>query len=151
LTELAEALTGQHFYEKKIMVIDNKERVVLLNGKEFHCAMDITMNFIGGKWKTVVLWYLKKEKKRFSELRKLIPNITEKMLSLQLKDLEKDGIVGRKVYAQIPPKVEYYLTDFGKTLIPMLEEIALWGRNLAKTKGKMVDKQKKKKIEKVKG
>jgi DNA-binding HxlR family transcriptional regulator len=148
---MAEALTGQHFYEKKIMVIDNKERVVLLNGKEFHCAMDITMNFIGGKWKTVVLWYLKKEKKRFSELRKLIPNITEKMLSLQLKDLEKDGIVGRKVYAQIPPKVEYYLTDFGKTLIPMLEEIALWGRNLAKTKGKMVDKQKKKKIEKVTG
>jgi DNA-binding HxlR family transcriptional regulator len=133
------------------MVIDNKERVVLLNGKEFHCAMDITMNFIGGKWKTVVLWYLKKEKKRFSELRKLIPNITEKMLSLQLKDLEKDGIVGRKVYAQIPPKVEYYLTDFGKTLIPMLEEIALWGRNLARTKGKMVDKQKKKKIEKVTG
>src|SRR4051812_29021717 len=133
------------FLTKKIMVIDNKERVVLLNGKEFHCAMDITMNFIGGKWKTVVLWYLKKEKKRFSELRKLIPNITEKMLSLQLKDLEKDGIVGRKVYAQIPPKVEYYLTDFGKTLIPMLEEIALWGRNLARTKGKMVDKQKKKK------
>jgi DNA-binding HxlR family transcriptional regulator len=131
------------------MVIDNKERVVLLNGKEFHCAMDITMNFIGGKWKTVVLWYLKKDKKRFSELRKLIPNITEKMLSLQLKGLEKDGIVGRKVYAQVPPKVEYYLTDFGKTLIPMLDEIASWGRNLAKTKGKMADKQKKKKIEKV--
>jgi DNA-binding HxlR family transcriptional regulator len=133
------------FSNKKNMVIDNKERVVILNGKEFHCAMDITMSFIGGKWKTVVLWYLKNDKKRFSELRKQIPNITEKMLSLQLKDLESDGIVGRKVYSEIPPRVEYFLTDFGKTLIPMLEEIALWGRNLAQAKGKMVDKESKKK------
>jgi DNA-binding HxlR family transcriptional regulator len=123
------------------MVIENKDRVVIINGREFHCAMDITMSYIGGKWKTVVLWYLKKEKKRFSELRKLIPNITEKMLSLQLKELEKDGIVKRKVYPQVPPRVEYFLTDFGKSLIPMLDEIALWGRNLANTKGKMVDKQ----------
>jgi DNA-binding HxlR family transcriptional regulator len=131
------------------MVIDNKDRVVIINGREFHCAMDITMSYIGGKWKTVVLWYLKKEKKRFSELRKLIPNITEKMLSLQLKELEKDGIVTRKVYPEVPPRVEYFLTDFGKSLIPMLDEIALWGRNLAKTKGKMVDKQEAKKKKKV--
>ena len=124
------------------MIVDNKERVVILNGREFHCAMDVTMNYIGGKWKTVVLWYLRKDKKRFSELRKLIPNITEKMLSLQLKDLEVDGIIKRKVYAEVPPRVEYYLTDFGKTLIPMLEEIARWGRNLAETKGKIVDKEK---------
>jgi DNA-binding HxlR family transcriptional regulator len=124
------------------MVVDNKERVVILGGKEFHCAMDVTMNYIGGKWKTVVLWYLRKDKKRFSELRKLIPNITEKMLSLQLKDLEQDGIVKRKVYPEVPPRVEYYLTDFGKTLIPMLEEIARWGRNLAETKGKIIDKEK---------
>jgi len=116
----------------------------VLNGHEFHCAMDITMNYIGGKWKTVVLWYLRKDKKRFSELRRLIPNITEKMLSLQLKDLEHDGIVGRKLYAEVPPKVEYFLTDFGKSMIPMLEEIARWGRNLGESKGKMVDKEKKK-------
>lgn len=122
------------------MIIDNKEKIFLLGGKEYHCAMDVTMDYIGGKWKTVVLWYLRKDKKRFSELRKLIPNITEKMLSLQLKDLEKDGLVKRKIYAEVPPKVEYYLTDFGKTLVPMLEEIAKWGRGLAQTKGKMVDK-----------
>lgn len=123
------------------MVIDNKEKVFILEGKEYHCAMDVTMDFIGGKWKTVVLWYLRKDKKRFGELRKLIPNITEKMLSLQLKNLENDGIVKRKIYPEVPPKVEYYLTDFGKTLIPMLEEIAKWGRGLAETKGKMVDKK----------
>jgi DNA-binding HxlR family transcriptional regulator len=134
------------------MIIDNKEKIFLLKGKEYHCAMDVTMDFIGGKWKTVVLWYLRKEKKRFSELRKLIPNITEKMLSLQLKDLENDGLVKRKVYPEVPPKVEYYLTDFGKTLIPMLEEIAKWGRTLAESKGKMVDKvSTKSKPSKVKG
>ncbi len=122
------------------MLIDSKEKVFVLDGKEYHCAMDVTMDYIGGKWKTVVLWYLRKDKKRFSELRRLIPNITEKMLSLQLKDLEKDGIVKRTIYPEVPPKVEYCLTDFGKTLIPMLDEIAKWGRGLAETKGKMVDK-----------
>ncbi len=122
------------------MLIDNKEKVFLLNGNEFHCAMDVTMHYIGGKWKTVVLWYLRKDKKRFSELRKLIPNITEKMLSIQLKDLEHDGIVARRIYPEVPPKVEYYLTDFGRTLIPMLEEIAKWGRGLAESRGRMVDK-----------
>jgi DNA-binding HxlR family transcriptional regulator len=131
------------------MVIDNKEKVIVLNGQEFHCAMDVTMNYIGGKWKTVVLWYLRKDRKRFSELKRHIPNITEKMLSLQLKDLENDGIIGRKLYAEVPPKVEYFLTDFGKTLIPMLEEIAHWGRNLAETKGKVIDKDNKKKLKKV--
>lgn len=132
------------------MLIDNKEKVIVLNGQEFHCAMDVTMNYIGGKWKTVVLWYLRKDKKRFSELKRLIPNITEKMLSLQLKTLENDGIVGRKLYAEVPPKVEYFLTDFGKSLIPTLEQIALWGRNLAETKGKMVDKGTKKKLKREK-
>jgi DNA-binding HxlR family transcriptional regulator len=123
------------------MVIDNKEKVIKLNGQEYHCAMDVTMSYIGGKWKTVVLWYLRKDKKRFSELRRLIPNITEKMLSLQLKDLEHDGIVSRKLYAEVPPRVEYFMTDFGKSLIPMLEEIARWGRGLAESKGKLIDKE----------
>ena len=126
------------------MIVNNQEKIIVLKGQEFHCAMDVTMHFIGGKWKTVVLWYLKKDRKRFSELKRLIPNITEKMLSLQLKDLEKDGIVSRKVYAEVPPKVEYFLTDFGKSLVPMLEEIARWGRNLAESKGKIVDRSTKK-------
>lgn len=126
------------------MLINNEEKVILLNGKEFHCAMDITMRYIGGKWKAVVLWYLKKDKKRFSELKKLIPNITEKMLSLQLKELEKDGIVNRKLFPEVPPRVEYSLTTFGKTLIPMLEEIGKWGRVQAESKGKLINKEDKK-------
>lgn len=122
------------------MIIDNKEMVFLIDGRKFHCALDVTMTFIGGKWKTVVLWYLRKDKKRFSELKKHIPDITEKMLSLQLKQLEQDGIVARKVYPEVPPRVEYFLTDFGKTLIPMLEEMAKWGRELGQNSGKLVEK-----------
>jgi DNA-binding HxlR family transcriptional regulator len=120
------------------MIINGEEKALLLRGNKFHCAMDVTMHFIGGKWKTVVLWYLRKDKKRFGEIKKLIPDITEKMLSLQLKTLEEDGIVKRTIYPEVPPRVEYELTDFGRTLIPMLEEIALWGRNLGEKEGELM-------------
>lgn len=119
------------------MIINGKEIRVKIGDREFHCAMDITMNYIGGKWKTVVLWYLRKDTRRFGELKKLIPGITEKMLSLQLKQLEQDGIVGRKIYPEVPPKVEYFLTAEGKTLVPMLEEMAAWGRKKSESGVKM--------------
>jgi DNA-binding HxlR family transcriptional regulator len=110
------------------MLIDGKEVEIKLNGKIYHCALDVTMEYIGGKWKMVVLWYLRKDAKRFSELKRLIPGITEKMLSLQLKQLEKDGIINRTIFAEVPPRVEYCLTKEGKTLLPILEELAKWGR-----------------------
>ncbi len=121
------------------MIYKGKQYVVKMNDKSYHCAMDITMDFIGGKWKTVVLWYLKGKTLRFGELKKQIPDITEKMLSIQLKNLEDDGLIKRKVYTQIPLKVEYSLTDFGKTLIPILNAIAKWGRNLGQENGKIVE------------
>lgn len=120
------------------MVIAGKEMQVELDGKIYHCALDITMDYISGKWKTVILWYLGKEACRFSELNRLIPQITEKMLSLQLKQLEKDGIVSRTIYAEVPPRVEYALTDFGKTMLPMVEEIAAWGREVGRSRGKLI-------------
>ncbi len=119
------------------MLIEGKEYRILMNGHEYHCALDVTMDFIGGKWKTVVLWYLRKEAKRFSELKRLIPGITEKMLSLQLRDLEKDGLIERKIFAEVPPRVEYKLTREGRTLLPLLEEIAKWGRDRGKKYGKV--------------
>lgn len=119
------------------MIIQDKEYVFELDDKTYHCAMDVTMHFIGGKWKTVVLWYLRSRTLRFGELKKQIPDITEKMLSLQLKALEEDGLVKREVFPEVPLRVEYSLTDFGKTLAPVLEAIAQWGRNLGKTKGKL--------------
>ena len=133
------------------MIVDGKELEIKMNGRIYHCALDITMDYIGGKWKTVVLWYLRDDKKRFGELKKQIPQITEKMLSLQLKELEKDGIIGRKVYAEVPPKVEYFLTPEGKTLLPILEELAKWGKVKGRKHGvvqevKKGDKMKKPKI-----
>ena len=124
------------------MIIEGKELEIKLNGKIYHCALDVTMDYIGGKWKTVVLWYLRKKEKRFSELRQLIPAITEKTLSVQLKQLERDGFISRKVYAEVPPRVEYALTEEGKLLLPVLEDLAAWGRRTAEIRGKIEEVKK---------
>jgi DNA-binding HxlR family transcriptional regulator len=122
------------------MRIEDKEYLIEIGDTRFHCAMDVTMNFVGGKWKTVVLWYLKKNKKRFTELNKQIPQITERMLSITLKQLEDDGLILREVFTTKPPlKVEYSLTEFGKTLIPVLDSIAKWGREVGQTKGNLLE------------
>lgn len=98
------------------------------------------MEFIGGKWKSVILIYLVDGKKRYNELRKLISTITERTLSLQLKQLEKDGLITRKVYTKKPPlKVEYALTPFGETLVPVLNSIAEWGMVVANEKGEILE------------
>nr|WP_237390682.1 helix-turn-helix domain-containing protein [Fulvivirga sediminis] len=97
------------------------------------------MDLVGGKWKAVILYHLKDGSKRYSELRKEIPSITEMTLSLQLKQLEKDGLVSRKVYGQKPPiKVVYSLTDFGKSFAPVLEAITAWGNKVVAEKGEFV-------------
>lgn len=103
-----------------------------IEDKEFPCSTSLTMKFIGGKWKAVILIHLY-NKKRYSELRKELPMVTERTLSLQLKELEADGLISRTVYTSKPPlKVEYELTDFGKTLIPLLDAMAQWGKTTAK-------------------
>lgn len=120
------------------MIIDGKEYEMRMNGETYFCAVDLAMSHIGGKWKAIVLWYLRKDAKRFGELKKLIPAISEKMLSLQLRELESDGIVKRSIFPEVPPRVEYELTPEGKTLLPVLEAIALWGREKAKRHGEIV-------------
>ena len=117
------------------MIIKGEKYHYDINGDKFHCAMDITMKYIGGKWKTVVLWYLKNKTYRFGELKKQIPDITEKMLSIQLKSLENDGLVKRENFNEVPLRVEYSLTVFGKSLIPVLNAIAKWGREHAESTG----------------
>lgn len=121
------------------MNYEGKELHIEINGRRYHCALDVTMDYIGGKWKTVILWYLRKQQMRFSELNRNIPNITEKMLSMQLRKMEKDGFVKRTVYPEVPPRVEYSLTAEGKKLIPLLEELARWGRRRAELGGKIVE------------
>lgn len=119
------------------MIIKDEEYRFKIGDKDYHCALDVTMSFIGGKWKAVVLWYLRNGKMRFSELKAQVPDITSKMLSLQLKALEEDGIVQRKVYAEVPPRVEYMLTKEGERLKPVIAAIAQWGREKAKRDGEM--------------
>lgn len=92
-----------------------------------HANIQITLNVIGGKWKPIILWHLLEEKKRFSELQRSISGISQKILTSQLRELENDLIIHREVYKQIPPKVEYSITEYGKTLQPILESIGNWG------------------------
>jgi DNA-binding HxlR family transcriptional regulator len=109
---------------------------VKLNGKIYPCTVSLAMDLIGGKWKTVILYLLKSEPKRYSELLKEMLTVTEMTLSLQLKQLEKDGLIVRKVYGKKPPvKVVYSLTNFGQTLIPTLDAILAWGNQIAEQKG----------------
>jgi DNA-binding HxlR family transcriptional regulator len=91
------------------------------------CPVEWTLEVIGGKWKCVILWHVRGRVRRFSELRRLIPGATQKMLTAQLRQLERDGLIERKVYAQVPPKVEYSISDYGRTLSPLLEQMCKWG------------------------
>ncbi|WP_419892952.1 winged helix-turn-helix transcriptional regulator [Oceanobacillus kimchii] len=98
--------------------------------RDFNCEKELTLAVIGGKWKMLILWYLGKEgTKRFNELKSLMPNITQRMLVNQLRELESDFIVHREVYPVVPPKVEYSLTERGETLMPILKAMYDWGKD----------------------
>lgn len=97
-----------------------------LDGKS-GCAVEVALSVIGGLWKPVILFHLLREKRRFMELTRQMPNTTQRVLTLQLRELEADGIVARHVYPQIPPKVEYELTQFGRTFAPVLVSLRQWG------------------------
>ena len=95
--------------------------------QEFSCPVKLTADVIGGKWKPSILFYLESGTKRFGELRKRIPGLTKKMLTQHLRDLERDQVVHREVYAVVPPKVEYSLTRHGESLKPILKLMSAWG------------------------
>lgn len=101
----------------------------LFRGKEYRYPIDVTLELIGGKWKVAILYHLATETKRFSELKRQFTGITQKMLTQQLRELERDGLVNRKVYAEVPPRVEYSLTERGGSLIPVLNLMCQWGKD----------------------
>ncbi len=92
------------------------------------CDVEATLSVIGGRWKPILVCHLLNGKKRYGELRRLTPNATERMITLQLKELEADGIVNRHAYAEVPPRVEYELTAYGRSLESILVQMQEWGR-----------------------
>lgn len=91
-----------------------------------HCPVEAALDIIGGKWKSIILFRVMESTRRFNELRKLLPKVTQRMLTNQLRELERDGLIERRVYPQVPPKVEYSISKLGRTLEPVLHELKKW-------------------------
>lgn len=92
------------------------------------CDVEATLSVIGGRWKPVLVCHLLQGRKRFGELRRLVPNATERMITQHLRELEADGVIDRHVFAEVPPRVEYEVTEFGQSLAPVLAQMQEWGR-----------------------
>jgi DNA-binding HxlR family transcriptional regulator len=106
--------------------MNEKESNLAFLGR-YSCPVEATVDVIGGKWKSVIVYHLLDGTKRFNELKRLNKGITQRMLTLQLRELEASGIVHREIYRQIPPKVEYSLTEFGRSLEPLILFMRNWG------------------------
>ncbi len=102
--------------------------------RESRCPAEATLNLIGGRWKILILYHLSDDIKRFSELQRAMKDITQKMLTQQLREMEKDGLVHREVYPEVPPRVEYSLTPLGESLKPVIHAMCDWGRMLIEGK-----------------
>lgn len=91
------------------------------------CPVEATLDVIGGKWKGIILYHLLENTMRFNELRRALPNTTQRMLTKQLRELETSKLISRKIYPEVPPKVEYSITTYGKTLAPLIHSLQTWG------------------------
>lgn len=105
---------------------------------DFQCPVETVLKMIGGKYKTLILWHLLSGSMRNGEIHRKVPKATPKMLTQQLRELEVDGLINRTVYAQVPPKVEYSLTELGISLKPILQMIYEWGADYMKSNGKEI-------------
>ena len=103
------------------------------NGKTYHCPFDAAIDVIGGKWKMGIIWHLGENVMRFNELQKVLPGVSAKTLTNQLRELEEDGILLRTAYPEVPRRVEYRVTGFGKTLIPVMQALCDWGGRYLET------------------
>ena len=108
-----------------------------INDKEYKCSVAVTLDIFNDRWKLSIIWHLLDGKKRFKELNEIISEITQKTLTVKLKELEEKNIIHRKVYAEVPPKVEYSLTSSGEKLRPVLENMSKWGIGYVNEFGKI--------------
>lgn len=110
--------------------------VITIQNEKFHCPVDVALKFIGGKYKSIILYHLLRETLRFSQLQRLIPQATQKVLTQQLRELERDGIIHREVYPVVPPKVEYSITEFGQKFSPIISSMSEFGKDFLKNNAK---------------
>jgi DNA-binding HxlR family transcriptional regulator len=110
-----------------------------VNGKKYVCSVLVTLDIFNDKWKLAVIWHLLDSDKRFKELHESIAEISQKTLTVKLKELEEKKIINREVFAQVPPKVVYSLTPIGKSLEPILKEMYDWGIAYTKENGEIVE------------
>ncbi len=119
-------LEGVNRYMSDTLREEIREKIV--NG-DYHCEKELTLSVLSGKWKVVILWHLGVEgPHRFSDLQRLFPKLSHKVLTNQLRELMEDGIVHREVYPEVPPKVEYSMTELGMTILPIVEMMYDWGK-----------------------
>ncbi|MFT4414499.1 winged helix-turn-helix transcriptional regulator [Fredinandcohnia humi] len=97
--------------------------------KKYNCPVELTVEVMGGRWKSRIMWHLRNKPYRYGELRKLIPDITQKMLTQSLRELEEDGLITRTEYQEKIVRVEYYLTEYGESAIPLLDLMSRWGKD----------------------
>ncbi|RXZ77626.1 transcriptional regulator [Paenibacillaceae bacterium] len=112
-----------------------------MNEEIGYCPVEKALAVISGKWKPYIFRHLTGQTKRFGELQRALPYVTRKTLTQQLREMEEDGVVIRKVYPQVPPKVEYFLSDYGKTMIPVMSSLSSWGQAHSKRDNHTQDKQ----------
>ena len=110
-----------------------------INNKEYKCSVAVTLDIFNDRWKLAIIWHLIDSDKRFKELHKVISEITQKTLTIKLKELEEKNIINREVFAEVPPKVVYSLTKSGKELKPVLKEMYKWGINYVQECGEIID------------
>ncbi|MDD1724426.1 MAG: helix-turn-helix transcriptional regulator [Methanospirillum sp.] len=101
----------------------------------YYCPFEAALDVIGGKWKALIIWQLKSDTLRFTQLMDRLPMVSPRMLTKQLRELEKDGVVIMIIYPEVPPRVEYSLSDLGKTVVPVLESLCTWGSEYLITNG----------------
>ena len=112
-----------------------------INDKEYKCSVSVTMDIFNDRWKLAVIWYLLEDNKRFKELSKDIHEISQKTLTIKLRELEEKNIIKREVFAEVPPKVVYSLTPIGAKLKPVLKEMFDWGIAYVKENGTITDEK----------
>ncbi len=121
------------------MIKNQRNIQIEIDGRKFFCPVEVTMSIIGGKWTAPILWYLKGRTLRYGELKKLLVSITKKVLINELRSLEQRGLITRKVYNEVPPRVEYSLSSYGRSIIPLVDMISKWGEAHSKKFGRIVE------------